>query len=158
MDAVVDRDDTPQPVRAQTMRRRGARAVGLSLLGAAVLIPAVCFYLSRYLIREKHASRQRRGSRHALPQGFMVTTGTERISIPLTHVSEDIGDDTATAESARTTDPAPQARYVASSERDRFHVTECRWAARIQNENRIMFGSREDAIAAGFEPCGTCNP
>lgn len=48
--------------------------------------------------------------------------------------------------------------YVGSTESDKFHYTDCRWAKTILDENVLYFYSREAAINAGYAPCGTCRP
>lgn len=49
-------------------------------------------------------------------------------------------------------------KFVASSDSDKFHWPDCRWAKKILSENEIWFDSSDDAIAAGYGACGTCNP
>ena len=48
--------------------------------------------------------------------------------------------------------------YVGSIERDKYHYPDCRWAKNISPENLIGWDTVEDAQAAGYSPCGTCNP
>jgi hypothetical protein len=48
--------------------------------------------------------------------------------------------------------------YVASNERGKFHLHDCRWVENIKLENRLVFESRSDAVQRGFTPCGSCNP
>lgn len=48
--------------------------------------------------------------------------------------------------------------YVASSNSDKFHEPSCSQAKRINEENKITFSSREDALNAGYSPCGICYP
>lgn len=48
--------------------------------------------------------------------------------------------------------------YVGSAQSDKFHYPGCRWAKKIKSGNLITFNSREEAINAGYGPCGTCNP
>lgn len=57
--------------------------------------------------------------------------------------------------------PAPEQIekvYVASSESDKYHKPSCRYAKSILESNRHWFSSASDASAAGYSPCGTCNP
>ena len=51
-----------------------------------------------------------------------------------------------------------QYAYVGSSESDKYHRPTCRWTSKINDGNLVHFDSVEDAQAAGYEPCGTCNP
>ena len=50
--------------------------------------------------------------------------------------------------------------YVGSSESERavYHYPSCRWVKNILPENLIGWDTVEDAQAAGYSPCGTCNP
>lgn len=51
-----------------------------------------------------------------------------------------------------------QYKYVGSVGSDKYHRPTCRWADKINDENLVHFDSKEEASAAGYEPCGTCNP
>lgn len=51
-----------------------------------------------------------------------------------------------------------QYAYVGSSESDKYHRPTCRWTSKINDGNLVHFDSAEEAQAAGYEPCGTCNP
>ena len=61
------------------------------------------------------------------------------------------GDDSNSSESATT-------EYWASDKADKFHLPSCEWAEKIGGDNKIVYHSREDAIADGKEPCSACNP
>lgn len=50
------------------------------------------------------------------------------------------------------------ATYVASSNSDKFHYPSCSAANRIKDYNKITFSSRDEAISAGYSPCGICSP
>lgn len=49
-----------------------------------------------------------------------------------------------------------KSEYVGSIDSDKYHHPNCRWAEKISPENEIWFDSKEDAQAAGYSPCGTC--
>jgi micrococcal nuclease len=51
---------------------------------------------------------------------------------------------------------APQ--YIASRNREPFHVTSCRWAEKISSSNAVYYNTRDEAIGAGHRPCKVCNP
>lgn len=58
-------------------------------------------------------------------------------------------------------EPAPQENtqktgYVGSIDSDKYHSPGCRWAKKILPENEIWFATKEEAQAAGYSPCGTC--
>ena len=52
-------------------------------------------------------------------------------------------------------EPKPEqatAKFVASKNARKFHSSECDWAKRISNENKILFATKEEAQSKGFEP------
>lgn len=49
--------------------------------------------------------------------------------------------------------------YIANSSSMKFHTKDCENAAKISAHNKIeMTGTREEAIAEGYEPAGCCQP
>ncbi len=49
--------------------------------------------------------------------------------------------------------------YILNNNSMKFHYPDCSGAANISEKNRQEYtGSREDLIAEGYEPCGSCNP
>ena len=66
-------------------------------------------------------------------------------------ISEDSVNDSSSSESAAT-------EYWASAKAEKFHLPDCEWAQKISEDNKIIYDSREDAIADGKIPCGACNP
>ena len=48
--------------------------------------------------------------------------------------------------------------YIGSSQSDKYHKPTCRWTDKINDENLIHFDTEEEAVAAGYQPCGTCKP
>ena len=48
--------------------------------------------------------------------------------------------------------------YVASSDSNRYHRFDCRWAKKIVLDNRIHFSSSREAQDRGYVPCGVCKP
>ena len=46
--------------------------------------------------------------------------------------------------------------YIGSAETKKFHFFYCSYLP--DAENQVSFDSREDAIAAGYSPCGHCHP
>jgi micrococcal nuclease len=51
-----------------------------------------------------------------------------------------------------------ESQYIASRNREPFHVTSCRWAEKISPSNAVYYNTREEAIKAGHRPCKVCNP
>jgi hypothetical protein len=49
-------------------------------------------------------------------------------------------------------------KYVASRERDPFHLTTCSWAAKISSANAVYYDTRDEALADNHRPCKVCKP
>jgi len=49
-------------------------------------------------------------------------------------------------------------KYVGSKFSINYHLPSCKKAKRIQEKNRVTFASAEEAIKAGYVPCGLCKP
>lgn len=140
---------------------RGRRALGWTLLGASVLLPAVCYYLSKQLWSHRKPLRAYLGSTQKAPQDETPAP----IKIPVTVVEETATDEPPAEATARTIAVAPIASeppvtvaFVGSTESDKFHHPGCRWAQNIQDAHRLVFATREAALAEGRVPCGTCAP
>ena len=84
----------------------------------------------------------------AVPFGSMRPT----VPLPKSPVVESMeqGD-----ESGQKTVTAPGS-YVASKNSNKYHLPWCAGAARITEENKIWFSSKEEAEAAGYTPAGNC--
>lgn len=55
--------------------------------------------------------------------------------------------------------PAAGAGYILNTNTGKFHDPACSSVERMDEKNRQPYwGSREDAEALGYEPCGECNP
>ena len=49
--------------------------------------------------------------------------------------------------------------YVVNLSSEKFHESTCGSAEKLDDDNRMeFFGSREDLIIQGYEPCGSCKP
>ena len=57
---------------------------------------------------------------------------------------------------AETPDPGGHGNYIGNVHSYKFHRPGCKFLP--DEENRIYFDTREEAIAAGYEPCKYCNP
>ena len=60
--------------------------------------------------------------------------------------------------SGSMTNRQPSGAYVASRESDVFHNPTCQHVNQILEQNRVYYGTRQQAINAGKRPCKTCNP
>lgn len=48
--------------------------------------------------------------------------------------------------------------FCASSAGKTFHTPNCEWAGKISGKNRVIFKTRDEAVAAGKVPCKACTP
>ena len=60
--------------------------------------------------------------------------------------------------SSKSSDSNNGISYVASSNSNKFHSQYCSQAHKINDANKITFSSRDEAVNAGYEPCGICHP
>ena len=59
----------------------------------------------------------------------------------------------------RPEEKEPEVSYILNTSSKKFHLPTCSGASSMKKENREEYsGSREDLIAQGYEPCGTCKP
>lgn len=83
-------------------------------------------------------------------------TGKSRLDdgseIPDAGTNDDEKGDTGTGESTNST-------YILNTSSKKFHNPDCSGAATIKEQNKQTYtGSRDDLIAEGYSPCGTCKP
>ena len=83
-------------------------------------------------------------------------TGKSRLDdgseIPDTGTEDDGKGDTGTGESTDSS-------YILNTSSKKFHNPDCSGAATIKEQNKQTYtGSRDDLIAEGYSPCGTCKP
>lgn len=48
--------------------------------------------------------------------------------------------------------------YIGNASSKRFHLPDCASAKNIQEDKRVEFDSRLQAVLEGYEPCGRCKP
>ena len=48
--------------------------------------------------------------------------------------------------------------YVGNSGSKKFHLPDCAYAKNIQEDKKVVFLTRLQAVLEGYEPCGRCNP
>ena len=69
------------------------------------------------------------------------------------------GDSCLAPESGGETETGAEQTYILNTSSKKFHLTTCSGVDSIKADNRSEFaGTREDVIAAGYEPCGKCKP
>lgn len=89
-------------------------------------------------------------------QAVVITT--ERNVPQATPVPEtETPEPTAAPEPTSAPDTA-EATCVASRKAKKYHRPSCQYAAKIKDENLVTFDSAEQALTAGYTPCGACKP
>ena len=48
--------------------------------------------------------------------------------------------------------------YVGSSQSNKYHIVDCKWAKKISGKNLVKFKTVAEAKKAGYVPCKVCNP
>ncbi len=48
--------------------------------------------------------------------------------------------------------------YVGNSRTLKLHRSDCEWAQKMADRNRVVFKSRDEALAQGYTPCAVCKP
>jgi competence protein ComEC len=61
-----------------------------------------------------------------------------------------------THESTVSPSPTAEALFIGNKNSKTFHLASCK--SLPAEQNRVYFNSRQDAIDAGYTPCGTCKP
>ena len=86
--------------------------------------------------------------------GSADTAGTSGAADTADSVAQASGVDTAAGGTADVT-----GEYVLNTNTKKFHRPSCSSVAQMSPENKAAFsGSREELIAAGYDPCKRCNP
>ena len=55
-----------------------------------------------------------------------------------------------------TADESNKGQYVGSKNSNKYHLPWCSGAARIKEENKVWFASKEEAVAKGYTPASNC--
>lgn len=50
------------------------------------------------------------------------------------------------------------AAYIGNANSMKFHKPNCSSIEKMSDANKVTFSSREEAVKAGYKPCGICNP
>jgi len=48
--------------------------------------------------------------------------------------------------------------YVGSSQSNKYHLVDCKWAKKISPKNLVKFKTVAEAKKAGYVPCKVCKP
>ena len=86
--------------------------------------------------------------------GAADTTGTSGAADTVDSAAQASGGDAAAGNTADVT-----GEYVLNTNTKKFHRPSCSSVAQMSPENKAAFsGSREELVAAGYDPCKRCNP
>ena len=73
--------------------------------------------------------------------------------------SDKIEDGVAESNPSSLSEPAEKQSYVLNTNTHRFHYPYCSSVEDMKDSNKEdFFGTREEAMALGYKPCGNCNP
>lgn len=95
-------------------------------------------------------------------EGVPVATSSSRVSlvatstvlVPATTTFPVIG--AAVVVPVATPTAVPPRSIVASKSGSKYYLTTCAGAKRIKDANKVFFATKEEAIAAGYEPAANC--
>ena len=65
---------------------------------------------------------------------------------------------TSTQPPATSMQESIDAAYVGNANSLKFHDPTCKSVSKMKEANKVYFDTRDEAIAAGYAPCGSCNP
>ncbi|MBO8159597.1 thermonuclease family protein [Thermosyntropha sp.] len=54
--------------------------------------------------------------------------------------------------------PDKEQVYIGNKNSKKFHLPSCEGVAKMKEENKVQFESRDEAVDAGYAPCSLCNP
>jgi len=95
------------------------------------------------------------GAVHLTSDGTSIAVQTERVPADPTITYTLTWADYLETESGMHSDAE---YYVGNVKSLRFHLPTCEGAVKMSEKNRIRFETRDEAVQAGYKPCGTCNP
>ena len=58
----------------------------------------------------------------------------------------------------QTPAPSDEGCYMGNANSRVFHRMDCSSLSRTADENKVPFSSRQEALDAGYTPCGRCEP
>ena len=91
-----------------------------------------------------------------LPAVSTTEQAGESVITTVTEITEPVTYET-TAEISESVET--EADYILNTSTKKFHSPDCRYVSSIKDENKEEYvGNRDDLIAQGYSPCGTCNP
>ena len=152
-------------------RKKDAVCV-MAVSGALILAGAACGVFAAGWMAQPvalHAVATASPVRSASP-ALAVSPSPTIAAIPILSATKASSAAPSTATATHATAPAPTEAFVpvkltdqeyhffASKNSKTFHLPGCSSAKRVNPDNLIGFKTREEAIAAGYEPCKRCKP
>ena len=55
-------------------------------------------------------------------------------------------------------EPVAEVNYIGNANSYKFHKPECSSVDQMNESNKVLISTRDEAIENGFEPCQRCNP
>lgn len=90
---------------------------------------------------------------------LQIVLGSEKLNLILPLFSTPKVVATTNSSSAGSSEASKTTgKYVASKSGGKYHLLDCRYAKKMKEENKIWYGSKEEAEADGKGPCGVCKP
>ena len=84
---------------------------------------------------------------------------TDFITLEYNDDIDEVFDRTITENAEKSGDENNDVTYVGNKNSHRFHYPDCEGVEDMKDENKVYFyGDRDEAIQAGYTPCGSCNP
>jgi len=114
-------------------------------------------YYTKYGLSEKYDQEFREAEKYARDHKLNIWGDTE-LSKKYLRLKSKWGQHSSRIESSAATIQNKDWKYVASKKSQVFHIPTCKWAQKINPENLVGFGTREEAVASGKRPCKTCMP
>ena len=85
--------------------------------------------------------------------GDSITYGTERNA-----AREALLQPPQATESPQRLMIVPDSGYIGNANRHVFHHPDCPSVTKMKDKNKVFFETREEAVEAGYKPCGQCKP
>ncbi len=54
--------------------------------------------------------------------------------------------------------PVLASTYIGNAHTYKFHYAHCRYVRQMNEDNKVYFESRDEAVDAGYVPCKVCRP
>ncbi|MDO5518890.1 MAG: MBL fold metallo-hydrolase [bacterium] len=118
-------------------------------------------YLKRYNVTVYRTDQQKTIVMTSDGKKITTKTGEPSVAASKSYSSSSSGSYSDKNSVSNKKDPIPtkapvSGSYIGNTNTKKFHNADC--SSLPKKENQIMFSSREEAIAAGYEPCKRCNP